>query len=774
MAFALVNNPNVRRRDTLAKISGKSVYTYDMNPNHLGLASFVYMGKITCPYPRATIKKIDTSKAEAAGYVTVTAKDLPPFAMWGVGRPHLPMPADEVRYPGEPVVAVGAPTTDQVEDAVELVDVEFEPLPWVLDPEEALKPDAPQLWPDGNTPGAGFNPETGPVSATIHIEYGDVSTAFSQADEIIETKLDFPLEQHFEMEPRAVVVNWSGSQLTLWASNQWVHLARTLIANYFRMPVNDVVVKTALGGVEGGHVLGMALGDKVSGEELVIAAAMSKKAGAPVKYGPTRFDQALNTTNARFPMRAYVKFGGKRDGTFTAIQARVIANVGAYGGSEGSDTISDFYHAYVVPNVLLDCVSVNTDAFAYSGPMRDVGESQGHFFMETAVDMLAEKLGVNPAEFRLKNMRTKDTAVDPVTKYPYTGFGQPNAYLKAMQAFDWQNKWKGYGVASSIDGTIRHGVGLALLNAAKGGIIPPSTGQIQVDPDGTVTIFSGLTDHGAGGNTTFPLMVAEYLGLTSLDNMRVVASDTSLTTDSGVTANSQATRNSGMAFMEAVKDLKSQWFPLIAAKLAVDQNTLTFANDMILVKDNPSKGMSFKEAAALLSAPIKGIGTYHLPPNITQRVGGVKFVELEVDIETGNVHVVNYVSGLDIGRVIFWKGAESQVRGGFLGMGIGEALYQELSHDPTIGSYINPNFHDYRIPTMMEVPDSIDATWEEYVDPVGPFGAKGIGENVLIAASPAIANALSNALGGYRFTKLPIDLEEIMKAVQWMRQAGKL
>ena len=149
-------------------------------------------------------------------------------------------------------------------------------------------------------------------------------------------------------------------------------------------------------------------------------------------------------------------------------------------------------------------------------------------------------------------------------------------------------------------------------------------------------------------------------------------------------------------------------------------------------------------------------------------------MELEVDIETGAVHVVNMVSGIDIGRVIWWKGAESQVRGGFLGMGIGEGLYQELLHDPTTGSYVNPNYHDFRIPTIMEVPDQIEATWDEYVDPIAPFGGKGIGENVLMGSSPAIANALSNALGGYRFTKLPITREDIMNAVRWMREMKKL
>jgi CO/xanthine dehydrogenase Mo-binding subunit len=775
LPFALVDNQSVRRRDTLRKITGKAIYTYDINPDHINQQSLVYMGKITCPYPRAKITKLDVSKAQAAGYLTVTAQDMPPFDLWGIsGRGHTPLPVDTVLYAGQMVAAVGALTTDQVENAVDLVDVEFEPLPYVLDAEEALKPDAPQIWPNGNVPGAGFDPETGPIPATLKVQFGDVESAFAKADAVIETKLDFPLEQHYEMEPRAVVVNWTQNELTFYASNQWVHLARTLIANYFRIPTNDVVVKTALGGYEEGGVVGMALGDKVSGEELVIAAVMSKKAGLPVKYGPTRFDQALNTTNPRFPMRAQVKFGGTRDGSFTAMQVGIVTNVGAYGGSQGSDTLSDFYEAYVVPNVSIESISVNTDAYAYAGPMRDVGESQGHFFLESAVDMLAEKLSIDPAQFRLKNMRTKATAVNPVTHYPYTGFGEPEAFSNAMNAFKWNEKWKGYGIASAVNGTKRTGVGLALFNAAKGSIIPPSTGQIQVDPDGTVTVFTGLTDHGAGGNTTFPLMAAEYLGLTSLENMRVVQSDTSLTTNSSVTAGSQSTRNCGMAFMEAVKDLKKQWFPIIAKKLEVQPDTLTFGNDRIFVEGDPNKGLNFKEAASLLDSSIKGYGVFNVPPDVDWRVGGGKFVELEVDTETSYVHVINYVSGLDIGRVIWWKGAQSQVRGGFLGMGMGEALYQELYHDPTMGGYINPNYHDYRIPTMMEVPDNIEATWNEYVDPVGPFGAKGIGENVLIACSPAIANALSNALGGYRFTKLPIGPEDIVAAVQWMKEQGKL
>ncbi len=770
--YNLVGNTSVNRRDITRKITGSAVYAYDINPSHVGETSFVYMGKITCPYPSAQIVKIDATKALAAGYVVLTAQDLAAFSMISGARPHLPLPEGQTYYPGQMVAVVGASTTDGVEDAIGLVDVEFKPLPYVLDAEEASQPGAVQIWPGGNIPGAGFNPETGPVPATLSVSYGDVDAALASADATITTTLNFPLHQHFEMEPRACVASWKNNTLTIWASNQYVHSAQSTLANYFRVPLNTVTVKSGLGGNEGGGVVGMALGDKSgAAEEMILAAVMAQKVGAAVKYGPTRFDQALNNTSAKFPIKAYMTLGGTKDGTMTAMKGQFYVNVGAYGGSNGSDSLSDFYNAYMTPNVELTSTSVNTNAFAQAGPMRDVGESQAHFFMEVAVDMMAEKLGIDPVQFRLQNMRTSANAVDPVSKLPYTGFGEPGAFNNAVTAFGWSSKFQGWGVASAVSGTVRTGVGIALQNSAKGSIIPPSTGQIQVNTDGSVVCYTGLTDHGAGGNTTFPIMAAEYLGLTSLANVTCVQSDTSLTTSSSVTAGSQSTRNAGMAFSMAAADLKRQWFPIVAAKLGTTASNLSFSNGNIVSADG-TLSISFKDAAALLSAPITGVGVFSVPTNVAWRVGGAKLVELQVDIETGDVHITNYVSGLDIGKVIFAKGAESQVRGGFYGMGMGETLYQELLQDPTTGSYINPNFHDFRVPTIMEVPDAVTATWDEYVDPIGPFGAKGIGENVLIAVSPAIVNALSNALGGQRFDHLPVSRQDIMNAIAKAQEAG--
>jgi CO/xanthine dehydrogenase Mo-binding subunit len=814
--FNIVGNPTLNRRDILNKVTGKAVYAYDINPSHINANNMIYMGMIHSPYPHANIVSIDGSAAEEAGYIVITGKDMPPFSLWGGGRSHTPLPITTVRYPGEAIAAVGAPTTDQVEDAINLVKVNLEPLPFVLDQEEALKSSAPQIWPNGNIPAGGFTPETGPIPATIHVAYGDVNAGFGAADEIVEVRLDTQIEQHFEFEPRACIAWWTGatspapgaaanpsvattgSILNVWASNQFVHSDQSNLAQYFGIPVNNVVVRTGLGGTEGGGVLGNGLGDKSGGEELAIAAFMALKSGSAVKYGPTRFDQSL-MTHHRFPIRGYMKLGGKKDGTFTAMQAKLIINGGAYGGSLGSDTVSDLVNLYTVPNVVVDAVSVNTNAYHFGAPMRDVGESQGHFIMEVAMDMLAEKLGLDPMKFRLQNLRTAANAVDPMTGFPYSGFGQPEAFNKAVATFNWSGKWQGWGVPSSVSGpnnVLRNGVGIAAMNAQKGALSPPVTGQLQVNTDGSVIAYTGLTDHGAGGNTAFAIMAAEALGLTSFSNIKMVMSDTSLTTNSGVTAGSRSTRVCGMAFIAAAANLKNLWLPILQAN--------QYFTDLPSVKSNPNSGsqnlvfsqntisspnstqtpVPFATAASLIgpynaqqSPPLppflKGIGVFIPPPKTAYRVGGVKIAEVQVNIETAEVRVVNFSSGIDIGRVIFPKGAMSQVRGGLF-MGIGETLYQELVNDPTTGSYTNPNFHDFKIPTIMEVPDNVTADWSEYGDKLGPFGAKGLGENTLIAVSPAIANALSNALGGYRFTSLPIRREDVVAAIQWAKQNKKI
>lgn len=809
--FNLVGNPNVNRRAIYNQVTGVRRYASDIMPADVGVSTasgFVYMGYVQCPYPHAMIKKIDVSKAEAAGYVTLSALDtdyLPSNDYYSTSgnRTRGPLPYPEVLFAGQQVVAVGAKTPDLVNDAINLVEVEYEPLPYVFDVEEALAPGAPQLWPGGNSPGGGAILEGVEQPSTAMVAYGDVEAAFADPDAVVVTlpTLDTQFISHFDMEGRGLIAEWRQGNVYIWCNTQYAAAMVTTIANYFMIPPTTVTVRTGLGGNDsskGNPVVGNGLGNKTSGEEYVIATALSRKAGAPVAFFHSRKSHAL-ATSARFPERAYIKIAGK-NGLITAVKAVVYANVGALAGAESD--LGNYYAIYNIPNIDLTSYSANTNAFDQAAPMRDVGESQCHFQIETAVDMLAEKMGIDPATFRLNNMRTAgytdavtgtvypDTAFDASTGYPYSGYGQPDAHLKAVRAFNWSGRWKGWRVPSGTPvnsgetvgtGQKLRGVGVSCTSGAKGALSPPETGQISVSPSGVITMYSGGMDHGAGGDTALPIIAGELLGQTDFSNMLVVMSDTSLTTDTGGTYGSRMTRNGGMGLVMAAKDLATQWFPLVAAKLGpgTQASNLAFGNNTIYDVTNPSNSMSFKAAAALLPETITGRGAFTPPPKTAYRVGGTKICEVEVDTETADVRVIDYVGALGLGRVIFSKGADGQNQGGFIGLGIGESLFEEIINDSSSGlrysgSFLNPNYLDFKVPTIMQAPGRALSLWSEYVDKYGPFGAVGIGENTLMSVIPCILNALSNALGGYRFTKTPVRKEDIVAALQWMKDNGKL
>ncbi len=780
--FNLVGNQAVTRRDLYAKITGQRKYTSDIGASDIGASSMWYAGFLVAPHPHAIVKSIDVSAAQAAGYFTLVESDLPVGAMFGSGsRAYPPLVSSEVLYPGQPVAAVAAPTANEVVDALNQIKVEYEQLPYVFTAEAALAAGAPQLWPGGNVPGGGIGENGAVTSGTLNLNLGDVDTALASADVVYGDTFTTSIQQHYEILPRGAVAYWSQGMLTVRASTQWAWLVQVTLANYFGIPLSDVEVSTSLGGYEDGGALGNGLGNKVSGEEYILAAVMAQKIGAPVKFVHTRLTQARTTTN-RWPFTATFRLGAMNDGTLVAIDAVCTSNVGGRGGAQGSDAIGDFYNTYVCPNMRFYSIPVSTDAYSNGSAMRSVGEEQGHFLLESAMDELAHKLNMDPVQFRLKNMRQGPNAADPFSKLPYSTIAQPQALQQASQAFGWTSLWKGWGVPSSVNGTKRVGVGVCIQNAAKGAPFPPSTSQVQVDPDGTVTVYSGLTDHGAGGNTTLPILASEALGLTSLANVKIIQSDTKYTTNSSVTAGSQTTHNSH-SLLYAVEDLKNQWFPIVATKIGASAANLAFKNNTIYDTTNPSNSISFNDAAALLTASLKGYGVWNIPSNVAIRSTGARLAQVEVDVETGVVHVLSHTFALGLGRTIFYKGAVHQMMGGSV-MGVGSAFFEELLVDPsqnitptpgypTSGSWLNPNYHDYQIPTIMENPDTANVIPIENIDPTGPFGATGIGENTIIAADVSYINALSNALGGYRFHKTPVRIEDVVAAIQWMQANGK-
>jgi CO/xanthine dehydrogenase Mo-binding subunit len=296
-------------------------------------------------------------------------------------------------------------------------------------------------------------------------------------------------------------------------------------------------------------------------------------------------------------------------------------------------------------------------------------------------------------------------------------------------------------------------------------------------------------DHGGGGVTALPIITAELLGQPDMSNLTAVMSDTALTTDTGVTAGSRMTRNGGIGLVAAAQNLGTQWFPLIAAKLAAGTKATNLAfgggftgqpAGIVYDTTNPKNQMTFKAACALLpAAGLTGVGNFTPPAKTAYRVGGTKICEVEVDTETADVRVIDYVGGLGLGRVIFAAGADGQNQGGFLGLGVGETFFEQSLNDSSTGlkysgGTLNPNYLDNKIPTIYQSPDRALSLWSEYNDAYGPFGAVGIGENTLMSVIPCILNALSNAMGGYRFIHVPVRKEDIVTALQWMKANGLL
>jgi CO/xanthine dehydrogenase Mo-binding subunit len=800
--FNMVGNPKIVRRATYNQITGVRKTTSDIMPADVGASSFVYAGIVACPYPNAIIKSIDVSEAEAAGAVTLSALDydyLPQYSYYSTsgGRVRGPLPWPQAMYVGQPVVVVGAATPDLANDACNLVKVEYEPLPYVFDVEEALQPSAPQLWPGGNSPNNSVGIDTAYPPNTAAVTFGDVDSAIAEADAVITLPvLNTQFMAHFDMEPKGQVTLWpSADSVTMRGNFEYMTIPQAIVSGFFGLPFGNVIASTGLGGADtttGSPVVGGSFGNKIENEEMIWATALAKKAGSPVKLLYTRYEHVL-ASQMRFPVRGYVTIAGKA-GKITAVRAVTYSNCGALSGA--NTELSEFYDTYTVPNMDVIQYCANTNAYCQSVAMRDVGESQISFMMETAVDMLAQKLNIDPTTFRLNNMITAgytdpatgnvypDTAFDPSTGQPFSGFGQPGAHLKAIAAFNWSGRWKGWNVPSNTltnsgktqgTGMKLRGVGVSLLSGAKGSAAY-GTGQISVSPTGAITIYSGGMDHGAGGNTTLPLIAAEALGKTDFSNMTVIMGDSSLTTDTGGTYGSMMTRNGGMGLISAAQDLASQWFPVVAAKLApgTKASNLAFQNNTIVDTTNPKNSMSFNAAAALLTTTITGHGSFFAPPGVTFRVGGTKICEVEVDTETADVKVINAVCGVGIGRVIFKTGADGQFQGGWVGQGNGESLYEEILLDSSTGlkysgGSLNANFLDFKVPTITTAPDSVEVVYEEYVDPIGPYGAVGIGENGQTACTPCVYNALSNALGGYRFTKMPVRKEDIVTALEWLK-----
>ncbi|MBM4314091.1 MAG: xanthine dehydrogenase family protein molybdopterin-binding subunit [Deltaproteobacteria bacterium] len=718
------------------RVSGKAEYASDIT-----LPGMLYGKILRSPHPHAKIIKIDAEKAKALPGVkaVLTAKDIADFPWYQTpGRSHHDMPllVDIARFTGDDVAVVAAVDEDTAQEALDLIQVGYQILPFVLDPEEALKPAAPKIHPKGNL--AGEKPAV--------LNRGNIEKGFQEADLIYEGRYTTPMLQHVTAEPRVCVARWNRGKLTVWDSLAYTFAPQATLAHIFKIPMSKVrIICDFMGG---------SFGDKNMTERYtVLASILSMKTGQPVRIEFDREESFLATTH-RYPMVCYLKYGAKKDGTLTAIQAKVIADMGAYRHLAGASGIMETMKCvYRCPNLKAEGYDVYTNK-PEGGFMRCVGHPQGQVAQEIHMDIMAEKLGIDPVAFRLKNhARLEDGDQD--TKAPFSSNGMEECIRKGAEAFGWTQRWQKPGASQ---GPIKKGLGMAIHSCRHGAMVLPSTGTVKLNSDGTVNLFVGTVDIGASQKSTMAMIAAEELGV-PLDAVSVTSADTEMTLDSGSSGGSKQTIGSGTAVKLAAADAKTQLLEIAAREFKTGKENLVIKSGSIYPSGS-DKGMKIADVLKKAPATITGRGTAALPKGVVTYCFAAHFIEVEVDTLTGKVRLLKLVAAHDVGKAINLLGAENQVDGGAI-QGMGFGLTEDQITDKATGICVNPNLVDYKLLTMKDIPE-IQPLFIEPIDPVGPFGAKGLGEPPYSVPAPAIANAIYNAIG-VRFTDLPLNIRSILE-----------
>jgi xanthine dehydrogenase YagR molybdenum-binding subunit len=725
--------------DGWERVSGKAVYASDIY-----LPGMLYSKILRSPHPHAKILNIDAGKAKALPGVkaVLTAKDLAEFS-WdknpGRGHHDMPILADIARFAGDDIAVVAAVDEDRAEEALELIKVDYQPLPFVLDPEEALKPTAPKIHPQGNL--VGGKPST--------LVRGDVEKGFQEADLVYESKYYTPMLQHASAEPRVCVAQWERGKLTVWESTQYTFGTQAGLAAVLKIPMSKVrVISEFMGG---------GFGDKLQMERYaVLAAILSMQTGQPVRIEFSREENFL-AAHHRYPAVCYLKYGAKKDGTLTAIQVKVVADLGAYSHLDGAMNVWETMKSvYRCPNVKAEGYNAYTNK-PEGGSMRCVGHPQGDFAQEVHMDIMAEKLGLDPVAFRLKNhARLADGDQD--RKIPFSSNGMEECIRKGADAMGWAQKWQ---KPATSPGPIKKGMGMAIHACRHGAMTVPSAGMVKINSDGTVNVYTGSNDIGASQKTTMAMIAAEELGI-PLAAVSVTSADTETTLDTGSSGGSKQTITAGTAMKLAAADAKRQLFDIAAKELKTEKEQLELRDGRIYIKGS-DKGVPMADILRRAPATITGRGTGSLPQGVTTHCFAAHFVEVAVDTLSGKIRVLKLVAAHDTGKVINLLGAENQIDGGAI-QGIGFGLTENQIFDNATGLCVNANLVDYKLMTMKDVPE-IDHVIIEPIDAHGPFGAKGLGEPPYGPPAPAIANAIYNAIG-VRFTELPINIRSVLEGLK--------
>lgn len=767
--------PNV---NAMAKATGKAKYCWDME-----IARMLY-GKIKrSPYPHAKIASIDTSKADrlpGVKAVIVGDKRTCPTRYGSGLEDEYVLARDKVRFIGDPVAAVAAESEEIAEEAVDLIDVEYEELPAIFDGEEAFKSDPPVVLHEGletykkiaSLP-AQLEGKRPNVFNLFRVRRGNVEAGFKEADFIFENRFTTEMMHHCQMEPHnALAMIDEAGRIIVWGTNQKPYGIQRNIAEARDLPLSMVrmIIPTHLGGGFGGR--------EPKAEQICASLALAQKTNPrPVKLKLSR-EELLSTTTTRGHYIVEIKTGVKRDGRITANEMNLILVGGAYSGSGylvARNAAFGPSSNYKIPNFKLDAYGVYTNQRP-CGSFRGFGNCESLWAMESQMDIIANSLKMDSLKFRLMNHL--DEGDQNAFGEKMHSVGAKECLLQVAKTIDWDKK------AESEASHLKRGKGIALGN--KYSLAPSaSSAIIKVHVDGMVELRCSTVDMGQGSCTAFSQMVAEEFRI-PISNVRVLNPDTDITPFDQGTFSSRSTFNMGNAIKLACQDAKRQIFHLASKKMGVDSDSLEIANFEVFVKGSPEKAIKIRDLfiPMVLSGytlkegcEILGKATYYLPgvtpdPETGASERPVAFytftaqaAEVEVDIETGQVRVIKFASACDCGKAINPMIVEGQIEGGALSMGIGSTLFEEVVTEN--GKMLNPELVDYKIPTTLEVPklDDTKIIIMETPHREGPWGAKGVGEATLVVTAPAIANAIYEAIG-IRFHDLPIKPEEVWKAIR--------
>ena len=718
------------RVDGFERVTGRATYTYDVQ-----LAGMLHGRILRSPFPHARIARIDVSRAELLQGVraVITHQDVGEMKKGG-----LLILGPVVRYVGDEVAAVAADTEQAAEDALSLIDVEYEQLPFVLDPEEALGPDAPKIHPSGNLVGG----------APDKYERGDPDRGWTEAEVTVEERFTTPVAVHNSLETHGSVVEWVGDNVTVWDSTQHVFGVRTELAETLQLPLNRVrVISEYIGGGFGSK--------QVMGKYTVLAALLAKKCGRPVKIMLSREEENICTGHRHATIQE-LKIGAKRDGTLTAISLRSVVPVGAYGSASSVEGPSR--ELYLCPNVRTEVYAVHTNigpAEAFRAP----GYTEGMFALESLMDRLAERLGIDSLELRLKNY----AEMDQVTGRPYTAKKLRECYQVGAKEIGWSSRGQQVARAGRPGASEkpRRGIGMA-SQVWGGGGGPPAYAFVKLNPDGTAVVVAGTQDIGTGTKTGLAQIAAETLGL-PLSRVVMSIGDSRDAPYGPVSAGSMTLSSVGPAVRSACLDLKTQLLQLAAEVMKVPEDGLEVKEGYVFERSSPGDRKEIGEVMARFGNTML-VGRGSRGPNSTKetiRTFGAQFAEVEVDLAVGRVRVVRMVAVHDFGRVVNPKLARSQIEGGII-QGVGYAVTEEQVRDKGTGRVLNTNFDEYLVPTALDVPD-IEVHVIDVADPgSNNLGAKGLGEPPIIPSAPAIANAVYNATG-LSLTSLPLSVWRVIE-----------